>query len=148
MPWEWVAADFVVLLVAVAVALPLGLVLRRRWIARRGSVFELSVNPRRGSTARGWTLGLGSYRDDRLEWFRFFSFSPRPKRIFARSRLEVVDRRAPHGAETFAIYSGHVVVECRDGSAAVQLALAQASLTALLAWLESAPPGINVNQVV
>jgi hypothetical protein len=148
MPWEWVVLDSVIVLVLLLLALPLSLVVRRRWLTRGGGVFELSVNDRAGVSPRGWTLGLARYSDDRLEWYRFFSWRLRPSRTFLRSTLVAVDQRVPHGPEAFSLYAGHVIVECRDGKRPVQLAMGEPSVMALLAWLESQPPGRNSSRVV
>ena len=145
--WDWVV-DGVGVLLVLALLLPIGLILRRRWIARRGTAFELSVNTRGGSGPRGWTLGLGRYHEDQLDWFRFFSLSWRPKRRFHRGDMEVLERRDPEGAEAFALYYGHIVVEFLTQQGRIQLAMSEPSLTALLAWLESAPPGRQQRRVV
>jgi hypothetical protein len=93
------------------------------------------------SGARGWELGLGRYDGESLEWFRVFSFSPRPKAVFDRS-LEVLARRKPHGAEAFSLYAGHTVVGVRlNSGSSIELALSEQALTAFLAWTEAAPPG-------
>jgi len=147
-PWEWVVVDSVVALVALALVFPFLLVLRRRWLTRGGGVFELSVNDRAGVSPRGWTLGLGRYADDRLEWYRFFSWRLRPHRVFQRSSLMAFDQRVPHGPEAFALFAGQIVVECRDGERPVQLAMGEGSLMALMAWLESLPPGRNSSRVL
>jgi hypothetical protein len=54
----------------------------------------------------------------------------------------------PHGPEAFALFGGNVVIECRDGNTPVQLAMAAGSVTALLAWLESLPPGRSSSRVL
>jgi hypothetical protein len=148
MPWEWVLVDSVVALVALVVGLPLLLVVRRRWLTRGGNVFELSVNDSGGVSPRGWTLGLGRYSEDRLEWYRFFSWGIRPSRVFERSSLVAIGQRVPHGPEAFALFAGQVIVECRDGGTPVQLAMGERSVMALMAWLESLPPGRNTNRVL
>lgn len=148
MPWEWVVIDSVVALVVLVLAVPVLLVARRRWITRGGGVFELSVNDRAGVSPRGWTLGLGRYSDDRLEWYRFFSCRFRPSRVFERSSLVARDQRVPHGQEAFALHSDQVIVECTDAGTPVQLAMGQRSVMALMAWLESLPPGRNSSRVV
>lgn len=148
MNWEWLVVDSVVLLLVGLLAVPLLLVVRRRWLTRSGGVFELSVNDREGVSPRGWTLGLGRYSDDRLEWYRFFSWRFRPSRVFQRTSLVAGDQRCPYGHEALALFGGQVVVECRDGDALVQLAMGVGSLTALMAWLESLPPGRNSARVV
>jgi Protein of unknown function (DUF2550) len=146
MPWWADILDVVGLLAAIAVTLFLFLFVRRRVLSRSGGTFECSVRmkaPARSSPtgARGWELGLGRYDGENLEWFRVFSFSPRPKAVFDRS-LEVLTRRKPHGAEAFSLYAGHIVVAVRLSSGAtIELAMSERALTAFLAWTEAAPPG-------
>jgi hypothetical protein len=125
-----------VLLLAVA-----ALIVRRRWLSRSGGTFEASIRVRPTKAGRGWVLGLGRYTGGELEWFRVFSLSPRPKESFSRVDLEVVGRRTPAGSEAFALYAGHVVIECRTPAGAVELAMSEDSLTGLLSWLEAGPPG-------
>jgi hypothetical protein len=118
---------------------------RRRWLSRMGGTFECSVRLATPSGAkassRGWTLGLGRYAGDDLEWFRIFSFSPRPRHVFSRS-MRVLGRRTPHGAEAFALYAGHIVADIAlDDEVRVELAMSERALTGFLAWTEAAPPG-------
>jgi hypothetical protein len=117
------------------------LVVRRRLLSRHGGTFELSVRVRSARAGRGWVLGLGRYRDDRLEWFRIFSPSPRPRRTWRRAVLEITGQRDPSGPEAFALYGGHVVVECRTPRGPVELAMSPSALTGFSSWLESGPPG-------
>lgn len=147
MHWEWTVVASVTAVVLAVLALPVLLVIRRRWLTRGGRVFELSVNERGDSSPRGWTLGLGLYCEDRLEWYRFFSWRVRPTRVFERSSLVVGEQRLPHGPEAFALFGGNVVIDCRDGDTPVQLAMGAGSVTALLAWLESLPPGRSSSRV-
>ena len=89
MPWWEAILDS---LAVVAVLLLFGFVflfVRRRWLGRAGGAFECSVRtriPKNVGGPRGWTLGLGRYTGDNLEWFRVFSFSPRPRHVFAAMR--------------------------------------------------------------
>jgi len=147
MPW-WEAVLEGLGLIAVLAALGLvGLFVRRRVINRRGGTFECSVRMKppgsAGSAAssRGWTLGLGRYDGNDLEWFRVFSFSPRPKYTFNRS-LTVGRRRTPQGPEAFSLHSGHVVVSVDlPRGRRIELAMTERALTGFLAWVEASPPG-------
>ncbi|MBA2445270.1 MAG: DUF2550 domain-containing protein [Nocardioidaceae bacterium] len=147
MPW-WAALLDSLGLVAVVLAVAFAsLFVRRRLLSRSGATFECSLRttaPARGTpvaASRGWTLGVGRYNGDNLEWFRVFSFSPRPKHVFNRS-LRVLGRRTPQGAEAFSLYAGHVVVNVQcDASRQAELAMSEGALTGLLAWTEAAPPG-------
>ena len=138
------ALDGLAALVVVALAALAVLVVRRRVITRRGGTFDCSLRLRAAGSGKGWALGIGRYSGDSLEWYRVFSYATRPRRVMARRELEIVDRRAPEGAEAFALLSGAVIVRCRDGSDAgtlVEFAMGDDALTGFLSWLEAAPPG-------
>jgi len=138
--WEWLADSsgaLLVLLLLYGVAL----VFRRRWIARNGGTFELSVRVRSGRAGRGWMLGAARYTADGLEWFRVFSLAPRPRFVYRRADLAYVGRRDPEGVEAYSLYSGHIVVCCRTPAGPLEIAMSPSALTGFLAWLESAPPG-------
>jgi hypothetical protein len=169
--WQWVAdiVGLTLLLVLLLVLLfGLGIVLRRRWVSRRGGTFELSfrqapaghpvalrmapggaalphepgpVSTQAAASARGWTLGIGRYTGDVLECFRIFSLSPRPRRRLERATVTYLGQRLPQGMEVHAIYAGHVIIACSTSRGVVELALAPDALTGLLAWLEASPPG-------
>jgi Protein of unknown function (DUF2550) len=138
--WQWFVdtAGFLLLLVLLY---GIALIIRRRWISRHGGTFEFSVRVRSTKAGRGWILGVGRYSGDLLEWFRIFSLSPRPKRVFRRGELEYAGRRDPVGVESYSLYSGHIIVSCRTASGPVEAAMSPEALTGFLAWLEAAPPG-------
>ena len=140
--WEWLleSAAGVLLLVLV---LGVALIIRRRWLSRHGGTFELSYRARASQPGRGWLLGLGRYTGDRLEWFRIFSLSPRPKMVWQRSTLNYVERRDAEGVEQLSLYPGHVVIRCETPSGDVELALGPSSLMGFQSWLEAAPPGAH-----
>jgi hypothetical protein len=138
--WAWLvdsASGLVVLLLLYGVLL----VVRRRWLSRNGGTFEFSVRVRPGRGGRGWVLGVGRYTGDDLQWFRIFSLAPRPRFSYRREDLEYVGRRDPEGAETYSLYSGHIVVTCRTPAGLLEVAMSPDALTGFLAWLEAAPPG-------
>lgn len=150
MAWWLTVLDSLGVVAALLVLTLLWLFLRRRWLSRLGGTFECSVRMRPVSrsnpaaAARGWVLGLGRYTGDELQWFRVFSFSPRPRYTFDRS-LEVLERRKPSGPEAFALFSGHVVVRVLlPDSRVIELAMAERALTGFLAWTEASPPGTRV----
>jgi len=140
--WEWLleSAAGVLLLVLV---LGVALIIRRRWLSRHGGTFELSYRARASQPGRGWLLGMGRYTGDRLEWFRIFSLSPRPKMVWQRATLNYVERRDPEGVEQLSLYPGHVVIRCETPAGDVELALGSSSLMGFQSWLEAAPPGAH-----
>ena len=88
-------------------------------------------------------LGLLRFSGGTLEWFTLVGPSPRPARTWERPRLELGPPRPPK-----APISGlpeAVSVECHYAGEVFELALAPAAYTAMRSWLESSPPGFNVN---
>ena len=142
MPLWAIVLDVIGVCLLLLVLVVVYLVLRRRWLARRGGTFDLSVRVRPDRAGRGWVLGVGRYSGDQLQWFRIFTLSLRPKREFSRRLLEIQGRRTPAGAEEFALYEDAVVVMCRYSGEPIEMALTNSALTGLLAWLEAAPPGL------
>ena len=143
--WGWlldVSGAALLLLVAYG----LGLILRRRFLARHGGTFELSHRLRDDVPGRGWVLGLGRYSGERLEWFRIFTLWPRPKVSWRRDDLSYDGRREPLGAEQMSLYPDHVVIHCQSPNGEVELAMSESSLTGFQAWLEARPPGTDWNQ--
>ncbi|WP_346012399.1 DUF2550 domain-containing protein [Streptomyces sp. SID3343] len=94
---------------------------------------------------KGWVFGIARYSGDRIEWFRVFSYSPRPRRVLQRGRIQVIGRREPAGQEELALLAGAVILVCEHADARIELALSDDALTGFLAWLEAAPPGQRVN---
>ncbi len=123
--------------------------LRRRLIQRSGGTFDCSLRwdaPEGGDTSgKGWSYGVARYNGDRIEWFRVFSYAPRPRRVLERSAIEVVDRRSPDGDEEVALLSDAIVLGCTHRGTRLELAMSEDALTGFLAWLEAAPPGQRVN---
>ncbi|UGY93664.1 DUF2550 domain-containing protein [Streptomyces gobiensis] len=125
--------------------------LRRRLIQRPGGTFDCSLRwavseaEAADSKGKGWSYGVARYNGDRIEWFRVFSYAPRPRRILEREAIEVLKRRTPCGEEELALLSDAVVLGCLHRGTRVELAMSEDALTGFLAWLEAAPPGQRVN---
>lgn len=134
---------FSVVLIALSLIL---LALRQRWLNRLGGNFECSLRLRVTTPGAGWVLGVCRYSEGILEWFRFFSYSPKPRLVFARSELRVLETRDPDPIEAVALSSDQTVVRVAVPGQPDQfweLAMSAESLTGLLSWLEAAPPGIR-----
>ncbi|WP_330240764.1 DUF2550 domain-containing protein [Streptomyces sp. NBC_00525] len=123
--------------------------LRRRLIQRSGGTFDCSlrwnVPAEPDLSGKGWVYGVARYSGDEVNWFRVFSYSPRPRRVLERSAIEVVARRMPEGEEELALLSDAIVLCCRHRETRLELAMSEDALTGFLAWLEAAPPGQRVN---
>ena len=147
----WLFAAFLIIGVLAAV----GIAARRFLLERGGGTVECGLRSPNGS----WRLGVASYRREELYWFGALGVSMRPDVVFPRRDLTVVSRRPPTDAEVASLGPGMIVVECRlgeDGESAgpagtpgpartVELAMGEAALTGLLAWLEAAPPGSHLD---
>ncbi|WP_029391367.1 DUF2550 domain-containing protein [Streptomyces xiaopingdaonensis] len=124
---------------------------RRRLIQRTGGTFDcnlrwaVSEQEAAEPTGTGWAYGVARYNGDRIEWFRVFSYAPRPKRFLVRGGIEVLERRLPQGEEELALLSDAVILACALHGVRVELAMSEDALTGFLAWLEAAPPGQRVN---
>lgn len=140
----WLAVlDVLGVLLLLVLCVGIALVVRRRAISRPGATFELSHRLRDNQPGHGWVLGLGRYTGESLEWFRIFSLSPRPKRVFSRAEVTYEGVREPGSTEAESLYADHVVVSCRTPSGPVELAMSRSSLMGFQAWVESGPPGTN-----
>jgi hypothetical protein len=142
----WFLGGEIALAVVLLLVLPLVLLaVRRRWLARQGGTFECSLRLRDAAPGTGWALGVARYNEENLEWFRFFSYSLGPRKIFLRQEVNVLESREPDPVEAVSLYAGQRIVriETRGPRAETwELAMSGESLTGLLSWLEAAPPGI------
>ena len=141
------------LLALISLLLALLLVLlaaRRRWLDRLGGTFECSVRLRVATPGAGYVLGIARYSEGSLEWFRFFSFSLRPRVVFWRGTFDVLDTREPTPVEALALNADQrvILIESTDVSNPAgwewELAMSPESMTGLLSWLEAAPPGVRI----
>lgn len=113
--------------------------------AQRGTRVPFSASGVR--QGRGWSYGIAQYENDRIDWYRIFSYAYRPAAVLTRKDLEVITRRDAEGNEELALFPGWTIVECRFGTSLVELAMSPDALTGFLSWLEAAPPGQNVSRV-
>ena len=104
---------------------------------------QCSLRLRTTIPGSGWALGIARYNDEILEWYRFFSFTLRPRKAFLRRELRVVDYRQPDPVEAVSLYADQRVVRIEVHEPPDQeewdLAMSPGSLTVLLSWLEAAP---------
>ena len=143
--WWYVGVEVVLALVAFLVLALVTLALRRRWLARQGGTFECSLRLRSTAPGSGWALGVARYNDENLEWFRFFSVSHAPRKIFLRHDVNVLESREPTEVEAMSLYAGQRIVRIETNGVRQEtweLAMSAGSLTGLLSWLEAAPPGV------
>jgi hypothetical protein len=138
------ATAILVSILLLFVCLCLGYLAVRRVRLMRGGGVDVCLRRRSAvfrDGAAGWHFGVGRYRGNELAWFRMTSLRPGPTVVVDRTELEIVDRRSPSGAEAYVIPHATVVLRCRAGGTAVELAMGPGVLTGFQSWLESAPPG-------
>lgn len=145
--WLGVVEGFAALVVAMALILAF-LAARRRWLNRPGGTFECSLRINARTPGVGWALGVGRYREEKLEWFRFFSWSLLPRQVFQRNEVKVSEIRDPASAEAVALEGGSRIIRLESargdrGFSDGELAMSSESLTGLLSWLEASPPGVS-----
>jgi len=136
-------AEWAALVIAVVLLVPvLFLATRRRWLSRQGGLFDCSLRLTTTTPGAGWVLGVARYSGDNLEWFRVFSPSLRPRFIFPRSISQAGTQREPDAIEAVVLTNEQRIIglELADGRS-WELAMSTASMTGLLSWLESSPPG-------
>ena len=124
-----------------------GLVTRWVLIIRRGGVVECALRYGAGTP---WRHGLAEYQPGQLSWYRSLSPRLRANASFDRAELQILRSRTPSAAEATRLGPGVIIAECSFGSPRaaggkpatrrlVELAMSEAALTGLLAWLESSP---------
>jgi hypothetical protein len=134
--FEWIGLGVLILLAALGT-----LFARREIIARGGGTIELSFRLSTLIAGRGWSPGIARFDGDELRWYRVFSFALRPRRVLSRRNLAVESRRLPDSPELLVLPGDWVVVRCTSNHAPVEIAMAEATLTGFLSWIEAAPPG-------
>lgn len=105
-------------------------------IGRRGGAIPCGLQASGGT----WRHGVMAYEGDELCWYASPGLRLRPDTRFGRATLRIVDSRPATEAEAAELGAGLVVARCSvGGGQTVGIALSEAALTGLLAWLEAAP---------
>ncbi|MCL1838009.1 MAG: DUF2550 domain-containing protein [Propionibacteriaceae bacterium] len=134
--------EIIAVIVAICIIVPVGwLFLKRRWLARKGGLFDCCLRLPDSGSGKGWVLGVARYNGQYLEWFRIFAITFRPRKVFDRAAVEAKTQRDPEADESGLLMSGQRIIMLRrvDGRE-WELAMSQESITGLLSWLHAAPP--------
>lgn len=114
---------------------------RRRFISGDGRPVMLCA--RRDDAASRWQLGLARLGSERFEWFSMLGPSLRPEVSWLRGELRF---GAPQPtSDVIPGLAEPVAVTGRAAGRTCEFAFVPAAYTAVRAWLESSPPGYNVN---
>lgn len=136
------SAEWLLAILALAILVPVVvLTLRRRWLSRLGGSFECSVRLHDTTPGSGWVLGVARYQGDRVEWFRSFSATFRPRLTFVRGVAQAGAQRTPTPIESVVLFEDQRIVGLTTPEGSWEVAMTADSLTGLLSWLEAAPPG-------
>ena len=137
-------ATFVEIIVgalALLAVLALAYIFVRRRLLSSGAPLMLCALRLPGRTS--YRLGLLRFSGPSLEWFTLIGPSPRPVRSWERPRLELGPPEVAQ--EPISGLPDAVTVECHYEDEQFRIALAPPAYTAMRSWLESSPPGFNVN---
>jgi hypothetical protein len=116
---------------------------------------------RQPAQSGAWRLGVLAYQNDALCWYGAIGVLLRPEHVFTRRALSVVSRRAALASEAVVLGADRIVVELATGAGAagpgspagedaqrVELAMTEQALTGFLAWIEAAPPGSHLGEIL
>jgi len=132
-------AELAAIVVLAVLLVLLFLLLRRIRLLRKGGVDVALRGKRAADDLGGWRSGLARYRGNEFRWYRISGLRSGPNVVLDRTRLEIVDRRAPVAGEMHP--AGSTVLTCRDDGQEWELAINADALTGFSSWLESTPPG-------
>lgn len=140
--WSWTALGVVGVLFVILAPI-VGLVLRRRWLARQGWVIDCSLRwaDRPAGGRGGWMLGLAHLDGDRFNWYRVFSLSLKPGLTLQRGVAQVRATRSADEDEAAQLYDQQRIATIQSAEVTVDVAMQSVDMTALLSWIEAAPPG-------
>lgn len=142
MPEWWTIAALIAVLILAAIISPLvGFVLRRRWLSRHGWVIECSIRRPERTPTGGWMLGIARIENDQLLWYRAFSLASTPAVVFQQGHAQIFETRAATQAEEVHLYDQNRIAIVHTDTVKVEIAMSSVDMTALLSWLEAAPPG-------
>jgi hypothetical protein len=127
--------------VVVLLVLLFAVFFRRRLLMLGGGTIRLQVRVSTLVPGRGWSAGIGQFVGDELRYHRMFSFAVRPKRVLNRRSVNVTQGRLPEGPERLNMPGHWIILRCTTGSADVEIAMAESTVTGFLSWLEAGPPG-------
>jgi Protein of unknown function (DUF2550) len=133
--------EIVGICVVVLFLLLVAVFVRNRLLMIGGGTIRLQVRVNTMVPGRGWSAGIGRFAGDELRFHRMFSFAIRPTRVLNRRDLAVDQRRLPEGPERLNMPGNWIVLRCCTGPAALEIAMAESTVTGFLSWLEAGPPG-------
>lgn len=117
--------------VAISVVLWLYINVRARRLGNQVGSFRCWSRP---DSQAGWTSGIAHYGVETLSWYRLVAFSRKPVFVLPRRDLDI---SAPLSR---AVDGSIVEVRVKGGGQRWELAIAPATYSGLVSWVESGPP--------
>ncbi len=128
--------DVIALVVLVLVILSFALIVARQR-HMLNSVGGIPLAVRRGNR---WLYGVGRYDGHELRWYRAIGIGTRPTRVLRRDDLQILSRRTPAPDELSSLSTSAVIVELRDRTGEITVALSDGAITGFISWLEASAP--------
>ena len=137
----------IVIVALVVATLPVMLLVARRvWLARLTAAFDCSILMETTPGSR-WVPGVGRFRGEEVWWYPIFGWTFAPVLRFPRDRTVALPGRDLSAAEAGQVYAGYRIIplsrQIGGGRAVWDLAMDPETVTAMLSWLEAAPPGMG-----
>lgn len=108
---------------------------RLRTLTRRVGSFDCRL-PVADDVPDRVRAGIAQYGVGRLDWWRFWSLSPRPAKSWQRSELVIVTRTEV----TIPGRTGIYLVRCAYRGEDLEMQMSMDAYAGLRSWLEAAPP--------
>lgn len=113
---------------------------RVRALTGRVGSFPSSI---RAVDSSRWRPGVTHYAVDRLEWYRLFSVSPRPRYSWPRNEFRILSRTPLVNDGSWRERGDLCEIECDVAGRRFVLVLSVNAYEGLSSWLEAAPPGLR-----
>ncbi|WP_372593039.1 DUF2550 family protein [Actinotalea sp.] len=122
---------------ALVAALVIGLFLsRQRALTRRVGSFVCAVRPE-GAASGPWVEGVAQYGRAELRWWRSFSLAPRPRLVWPRDHLEILERTVLD--EMDELGRPMIRARIRVGAVGYEIRLSSAPYAGMVSWVEAGP---------
>jgi hypothetical protein len=124
-------------LAVLAVAVLCALLARQTYMLRSAGAIPAAAQLRESGR---WQYGIIRYVGSQLRWYRALGLGSKPTRVLSQGEVSVVGRRSPRRGESGVLPTSAVIVEVRDRSGTIWLALGESAYTGFVSWTEASSP--------